>query len=791
MQRAGRAGKLGAIRVLAALAGVLAVAGCMQNTVTAPRSDPVDAVRYADLGARQPRPVDAEGGVTQGSAQPLLFPGAEPSQYQPSSEPGRDPASPRVAVASIGAIPRGSSVDINFEDADVHSVAKSLLGDVLELNYLVDPRIQGAVTLASSGPIPRKDVLPVFESILRMSNAALVREGNLIKIVPVAEAGGSGGASFGAGQAGYGVSIVPLRYASAATVSKMAENFLSKPGAIRVDTARNLLLIQGTGPERRSALDVVASFDVEWLRNQSVGVYPLKATAPETMIHELERIFESNEGGQGQGVIRFQPISRMNAVMAVTKNPQFLQRATEWVQRLDRSDTSGTTLRIYRVKFGNATKVAQVLNDIFVSQRSGGGDSPFDNLAPGSRGVKGRLDAAGGTGAGSERGGGGSGGGGLSGAGAGGGGDQRAQGGSSGRGSGGGGGGGGSGGAVAASFDTFSDRKPPGGDPFGGGLVRRRRRGRPARGVPEHPHHRRCGEQLDRHLLESGGLPHDRAGALQHRPAAAAGRDRRDDCRDQPHRRPPIRRTVLLHEQGCRAQRQQGLGRPARRPAHLAGAARLQSPPRQRGAAPRRARRAVELHQRQGALLAFARRRRQPAGGPPGRRRNPCHDADRDADRQPAAPVVNNVEFRSTGVILKVLPRVHANGSIDLDIEQEISNVANPGVSLTPTISQRRVRSTISVMSGQTVLLGGLISEREDQGKSGIPGLRDIKFLGDLFGTTSGNKQRTELIIFIRPQLIRNSLDARMVSEEFRERLNMMRTQRPPEPGPATITTKW
>ena len=96
MQRAGRATKLGAIRVLAALARRLrAVAGCMQNTVTAPRSDPVDAVRYADLGARQPRPVDAESGITNGSAQPLLFPGAEPCQYQPSSEPGRDPHGPR------------------------------------------------------------------------------------------------------------------------------------------------------------------------------------------------------------------------------------------------------------------------------------------------------------------------------------------------------------------------------------------------------------------------------------------------------------------------------------------------------------------------------------------------------------------------------------------------------------------------------------------------------------------------------------------------------------------------
>ena len=129
-------------------------------------------------------------------------------------------------------------------------------------------------------------------------------------------------------------------------------------------------------------------------------------------------------------------------------------------------------------------------------------------------------------------------------------------------------------------------------------------------------------------------------------------------------------------------------------------------------------------------------------------------------------------------MILKVLPRVRANGSIDLDVEQEISNVANPGATLTPTISQRRVRSTISVMSGQTVLLGGLISEREDSGKSGIPGLRDIKFLGDLFGSTTANKQRTELIIFIRPQLIRDSLDARQVAEEFRDRLHTMRTQR-------------
>ena len=141
-------------------------------------------------------------------------------------------------------------------------------------------------------------------------------------------------------------------------------------------------------------------------------------------------------------------------------------------------------------------------------------------------------------------------------------------------------------------------------------------------------------------------------------------------------------------------------------------------------------------------------------------------------------PVVNTIEMRNTGVILKVLPQVNSNGTILLEIEQEISNVLNQDQqqSLTPSISQRRVHSTVAVTSGQTVLLGGLISERDEKTLSGIPGLRQIEFLGNLFGNTSGTKHRSEIIIFIRPQLIRNSLDARNVAEEFRDRLDSMRS---------------
>jgi general secretion pathway protein D len=76
------------------------------------------------------------------------------------------------------------------------------------------------------------------------------------------------------------------------------------------------------------------------------------------------------------------------------------------------------------------------------------------------------------------------------------------------------------------------------------------------------------------------------------------------------------------------------------------------------------------------------------------------------------------------------------------------------------------------------VLLGGLISEQQDTTKAGIPGLNQIKYLGDLFGNTSKNRQRSEIIVFIRPMVVRNGVDAQAVTEEFRERLESMRGPR-------------
>jgi general secretion pathway protein D len=158
----------------------------------------------------------------------------------------------------------------------------------------------------------------------------------------------------------------------------------------------------------------------------------------------------------------------------------------------------------------------------------------------------------------------------------------------------------------------------------------------------------------------------------------------------------------------------------------------------------------------------------------------------------PNTPLINTVDYRNTGVILRVAPRVNVNGNVLLNIEQEISNVVNTnntaagpnGVNLTPTISQRKIKSQIAVASGQSVLLGGLIQEQQNRDREGIPIVEEIPILGEAFARNDKGTKRTELVIFIQPQIIRDSVDAYKVAEELRTKLRgSAETSFPPGPN--------
>ncbi|MGV8995830.1 MAG: type II secretion system protein GspD [Parvibaculaceae bacterium] len=139
----------------------------------------------------------------------------------------------------------------------------------------------------------------------------------------------------------------------------------------------------------------------------------------------------------------------------------------------------------------------------------------------------------------------------------------------------------------------------------------------------------------------------------------------------------------------------------------------------------------------------------------------------------PGAPVVNSIQYYDTGVILKVTPRVNQGGMVMMDVSQEVSDVVETKTSTidSPTIQQRKINSTVAVQDNETIALGGLMKESRTNGKGGIPLLKDIPVLGNLFGATNDSKTKTELMVLITPHVVDNLMKARTVTDELREKL--------------------
>ena len=255
---------------------------------------------------------------------------------------------------------------------------------MLGVAYIIDPRAQGTITLSSGRPVPKKDMLFVLENALHANNLNMVRDASGYRIVPATDATVGAVDTGGAGvEPGYGITVIPLQYVSGTTVTKLLEGFATRPGAIRTDPTGKLLMVVGTGSERQAALDTVRSFDVDWLKGQSVGMYPVQNSTPEPIVGELEKIMDTGESGLGHGLVKFQAVGRLNSILVVASKPELLRAAARWIARLDEPSGASASVKVYKVRYGDAKQIAEMLSQIF---GSGGGASlpPTNEIAPGS-----------------------------------------------------------------------------------------------------------------------------------------------------------------------------------------------------------------------------------------------------------------------------------------------------------------------------------------------------------------------------------------------------------------------
>ena len=734
--------------------------------------DPVDRIRGLDLLPRFPQSSDANSSGKE----------RQPASYYGGSAAGSSAAgSSGVELGPVqGAqrAPSGEGYELNFENSPVSTVAKVILSDIMGLGYTIDPRIQGTVSLASGRPVPRGDLLFVLENALRVSNVVLVKDGQGFRLIPANEAIGTGSVDTGRDpEAGFGISVIPLQHVSVPTVMKLLDSFAAKPGTIRADTSRNMVIIQGSGSERRTVIETVLTFDADWMRGQSVGIYPVRNSAPEPLIAEIEKIMDASEGGLNHNLVKFQAIGRQNSIMVVTRRPQLLRTAATWITRLNSSDTAQNGVRVYRVRYGDARQLAVLLNDMFVGRRGGSAlDAASIQVAPGGGTVTFSSDrqGLGGRGAGSP--------GlpamagrpaavaitgapGLPGA------------------------VGVPGAGAAPPIDAPADS--PMSSPLGGGDG--------VGGPAILPGVRISADVSNNAVLIFANQENYR---IIERTLRQLDRPQMQVAIEAIIAEVVLNNNLNYGVQVFLKSSDIGLGRnKGSISLSNAGSAVLsrvlpgfnfligsEAEPRLILDALQSVTNVKVLSTPSLVVVDNQVATLQVGDQVPVATRTAV------SVENPTAPVVNNIDYRNTGIILRVAPRVNVNGNILLDIEQEISNVANTANAntLTPTVSQRRVKSAISITSGQTVLLGGLIAERTERGRSGLPLLDRIGPLGEIFGSNTGTVQRTELIIFIRPQIIRDPIDAHRVAEELRTRMgNRYGTFEPVLPGvlPRTPTS--
>jgi general secretion pathway protein D len=704
-------------RILAAAAIFLAglsLAACT-GEFTHPAETPpsaADLARHArDPVPPQPAP-PSPGAAPATAAAPSQTPAEEPTQTEIIRGTGelvgrRPPHASEVTTEEGG-------ITLNFINADVRDVAKAVFSDFLNVNYSIGAGVQGTITVQTSKPLSRSEILPVFEQILRMNGLAVIKNNDVYKIVLSADAPREVTAPATVGtnasaEAGYGSQIIPLHYIAAAEMQKLLEGMQPAQAIVHADTGRNLLIVQGTQQERQAVVDEVALFDVDWLAGMSFGMFTPKYTDARGLTKELNQIL-GGAGGPLGGIVKLIPIERLNTVLVISPQPRYLDQVQRWVARLDRPGVgSDRRIFVYAVQNGRAGDLAATLKKVLygISSRDNGG-SGSDNGAPDAHAPPPAPTASGAPPASAAP----------------------------------------AGGGLITDSDTSS--LPPGAatitaDENNNAVV--------IYGTPqEYATIEAALRQLDtaplQVLLEAAIAEVTLTNKLQYGVQFAFS---------------DSRNTVTLSNGTSAAI---GPAFPGFSYAFAGSNIKVVLDTL-----------AQVTHIEVISSPEIMVLNNHPATLQVGDQ-VPIVTQQAQSVTAGQAPVINSVDYRNTGVILKVTPRVNQGGMVTMDISQEVSDVSSTTTSSinSPTITERKIDSTIAVQDNETIALGGLIKDSRTRGSSGLPYVSEIPVLGALFGNKNNEVTRTELIVLLTPHVVDNLQKARAVTDELRRKLPALQT---------------
>ncbi len=306
--------------------------------------------------------------------------GAEPQTPQ---EPAGTPAQPEA--------PQGpASISLFLDNADIHQIIR-IIGEELNLNYVVDPAVQGTVNINTAGDLQREDLLPILETILRINGATMVQTGNFYEIVPATAALRQAlPVQDDLSPAGPGdpfvIQVVRMKFVAATAMSQLLTPYLGEGANIVVHDAGNILLVSERRGNLRKLLEIVDVFDTDVFEGERVRLFPVENNLAADIVGDLDTIFAGYALSEGGSAIRFVGIERINSILVVSPNLSIFEEVQRWLERLDQPlQTAGVRNFVYRVKNAKAVNIQQVLNQLYGSavQVSSVYQAPFGTVQAG------------------------------------------------------------------------------------------------------------------------------------------------------------------------------------------------------------------------------------------------------------------------------------------------------------------------------------------------------------------------------------------------------------------------
>ncbi len=687
-------------------------------------------------GAATPQGSEAAGGKDQGTSADTGRASGPPasSSEEERGDTVRKGSGVFVQGTGTGAgngYAEGDGVTLNFEQASLPEFLRVVFESILKENYLLDPSVAGTVTLHTTRPVTQDAVLPIVEAVLEQNGAALIRDEGMFKVLPLGDAASASGSPAvgrypSSRQKGYGIQVVPLQHVAASELEGILGPFVPEGSSLTVDTTRNVLILSGPRYRLDDLLATVRMFDVDWLAGMSFAMFRLEYADAVSVVEEIETIIDTGGDTPLAGIVRVLPIERVNGVLVITHRPDHIEAIQNLIEEFDwgLEGASGRRLFVYELENGKAENIASVLQQIF-------GQRELEDSRSGELAVPGAASS------------------------------------------------------VFRRADVISRPPPLPGQSSANRVARPATiTAAPAAGVAGD-----AGESGDGISAESQGeitiiADQDNNAILvmatqQDYHAIEATIRRLDISPRQVLIEATIAEVTLSNglSYGVRwflenTDWELGFNAPVPENASGAGLAfaffddssdltaffdvlatqsdvKFLSTPQ------------VMVLDNQTANIRVG-------------DQIPVTTRSSQSTTNPDAPIVTEVQFRDTGTLLTVTPRINAGGQITLEISQEVSIPgAEPAVGGggNVAIAQRTINSSVIVQSGQTVVLGGLILETTTNGKSGVPILMNIPGLGALFSTNSTDTFRTELIITVSPRVIEDPREMEKITEELRARM--------------------